>query len=219
MGEYAISRRTGHEIKLGTCETMYYIRYSQKNEVKYDFGKYAYFWRLPFPEEDGIPAGSYETYEPWKNTSRAFLDERYFEMKKKLYDQEPEAGFVQLRSDALGMLVNVSCYHGTRLPESTKDTKFFFNGKRNPLRIAYVKNYPTEMRVVYACAACGKMWSASYNEIAPYIMDDEMRDRLYDLCTEYWNEHNSGLCPYVRLSSEECAELIERDLNGRSDAE
>jgi ferredoxin hydrogenase len=37
MGEYAKRKSDGLEVKIGTCASMYYLRYEQRNEVNYDF--------------------------------------------------------------------------------------------------------------------------------------------------------------------------------------
>ena len=61
MGEYARRVQDGQEVKIGTCETLYYLRYDQRNQVNYDFGDEKWFWRIPTPEEDGCWPGEFET--------------------------------------------------------------------------------------------------------------------------------------------------------------
>ena len=65
MGEYAIRKRDGEEVKIGTCEDMYYIRYEDRFKVEpasnsLDCGKELnLFWRLPYPSEDHMNIGEY----------------------------------------------------------------------------------------------------------------------------------------------------------------
>lgn len=61
MGEYARRVQDGQEVKIGTCETLYYLRYDQRKQVDYNFGKEKWFWRIPTPKEDGILPGDFET--------------------------------------------------------------------------------------------------------------------------------------------------------------
>ena len=68
MGEYAIRKSDNQEIKIGTCEYMYYIRYEDRNKVSplpnnTDCSKELnLIWRLPFPSEDHIQIGNYEPF-------------------------------------------------------------------------------------------------------------------------------------------------------------
>ena len=58
MGEYA--KHKGEEIKIGTCENMYYLRFDQRHKVKALPGNvdpngadaYALRFRFPWPNED-----------------------------------------------------------------------------------------------------------------------------------------------------------------------
>ena len=65
MGEYA--RHKGEEIKIGTCEDMYYLRYDQRALVEPLAGscdpvRYAGVlrFRFPFPDEDHVAPGGEE---------------------------------------------------------------------------------------------------------------------------------------------------------------
>lgn len=60
MGEYATFR--GEEIKIGTCEDMYYLRADQRHLIQgYAFDGTERF-RFPWPDEDGQDPGSFERY-------------------------------------------------------------------------------------------------------------------------------------------------------------
>ena len=73
MGEYI--KLNGKEIKLGTCENLYYVRLDDLKNGKgekedgnlslsgYLDPKNGFRYRFPFPEEDGTQPGSYEPYE------------------------------------------------------------------------------------------------------------------------------------------------------------
>jgi hypothetical protein len=66
MGEYATNRK-GNQIKIGTCESMYWLRWSQRDQVKPDAHSLnpadvadRLRFRFPWPDEDGIEAGEFE---------------------------------------------------------------------------------------------------------------------------------------------------------------
>lgn len=62
MGEYARRKYDEVDIKVGTCESMYYLRYTQRNDVVFrsPCPIDALWFRLPRPEENGILAGDFE---------------------------------------------------------------------------------------------------------------------------------------------------------------
>ncbi len=80
MGEYI--RIDGEELKLGTCEDLYYVTYDQARELltravqvpgnlpprEYLDPKHQWRYRFPFPEEDGRAAGSFDDF----NKGRVF---------------------------------------------------------------------------------------------------------------------------------------------------
>src|SRR6266545_1319217 len=68
MGEYETVG--GHEVKLGTCEDFYYLRWDQRLAPADVEGRdaFRYFtpdvlevvrFRFPWPDEDGTPAGGF----------------------------------------------------------------------------------------------------------------------------------------------------------------
>ena len=62
MGEYAIRKSDRESIKIGTCEDMYYLRYEDQDKVIPDeCSDFGYRWRIPFPDEDHILPGDYDS--------------------------------------------------------------------------------------------------------------------------------------------------------------
>lgn len=69
MGEYA--KYAGREIKIGTCEDMYYLRASQRGAVERLPGSvnvnsdevYGVRFRFPWPDEDTIEPGAFKDYD------------------------------------------------------------------------------------------------------------------------------------------------------------
>jgi len=188
MGEYALRKSDNMEIKIGTCESMYYIRWDDRDRVRALPNSLdpsdcsGLFWRLPFPDEDNILPGDYKEYNRglrlWKYEDKPehlhrapycedFMDE----------ETADHPGTIQL-SHKNGLLLNVKCYHGHKLPDGGQDVKPFFNGKSWSLELAHVKNMDGKLYPVVHCRWCGKMWRYDWKDILPYVQDEEMKKRL-----------------------------------------
>jgi hypothetical protein len=68
MGEYA--RYKGQSIKIGTCESMYYLRWDQVGDVHAESNsvdpmshRFSLRFRFPFPDEDGTRPGDFDPYD------------------------------------------------------------------------------------------------------------------------------------------------------------
>src|SRR3972149_6581787 len=109
MGEYAIRKSDKQEIKIGTCENMYYLRYEDCDKVKPLPGSEIGFrFRLPFPDEDEVLPGKYEKYN---RGERLFKETD--QDAEQLEIQGDDTGIIQL-SHPCGLLINVPCHHGRK---------------------------------------------------------------------------------------------------------
>lgn len=69
MGENATRKSDGERIKIGTCESMYYLRFDQRDDVSYSWPALSddpdkldpFMYRFPDPREDGTLPGEYES--------------------------------------------------------------------------------------------------------------------------------------------------------------
>jgi hypothetical protein len=113
MGEYATRKSDGAGIKIGTCESMYYMRADQLGLVTdYDFESclYGIRFRFPFPDEDGTEPGG----ENFNDFDRAVTVPGF-----RLDDPDWEHYTVQFKA-ANGYLMSIPC------PEGLKDDEFAF---------------------------------------------------------------------------------------------
>jgi hypothetical protein len=188
MGEYAIRKSDGQEIKIGTCENMYYLRYSDRDKVKPknennldpndDKIISELRFRLPFPDEDHIKPGD---YEPFRRE------------EVLLYDYEPKntnAGLMQL-STKYGLLMNVPCYHGEKLPDNYGDIKVFWNGKAPAYALKWLKFIDGIPYGVYGCIQCSEEWRSPLKDLIPFIggCNSALRNRLIEwYCPELFNQ-------------------------------
>lgn len=71
MGEYAIRKSDNQEVKIGTLESMYYLRFEDRDKVRFKPGNVNMAnpeqvsgsrFRLPFPDEDDILPGDYKDH-------------------------------------------------------------------------------------------------------------------------------------------------------------
>ena len=183
----AIRIADGKEIKIGTCNEMFYCRYDQWNQIHYDYMQNGLLWRIPLPEKDDIKPGDFQyplirtDYKPW----HVIIDESKLELEdKSLMMRNP--GSLQMVEKHMGLIASVKCYHGLKLPDSSEEARFFWNGKSSPLYLSFLENGKDQMFVCVSCRCCRKTWGFSFNEIAPAIRSLWMKLRLWHICTEYW---------------------------------
>lgn len=184
MGEYAIRKSDGAEIKIGTCEDMYYLRFSDRHLVSALPGSVdvndpemagLLRYRLPFPDEDNEKPGDYHKHgysrglRLWRKVGDSCEDFKY--------DEVSEPGNIQLKHEC-GLLLNVPCYHGAKLPDIPGA---FWNGKSWFLELAQLRAVYQggELRVfpVVHCRFCRGVWRHDWSEVWEYLQTD-MRERL-----------------------------------------
>ena len=178
MGEYA--KYNGHEIKIGTCERMYYLRYEDRGKVAPLHGNVnpaietGLFFRLPYSDEDNVRPGGYDNYNRGYRMYKK--DEKYaVDYTDESLAENP--GTIQL-SHQSGLLLNVPCYHGIKLPEVTDGMKAFWNGKSWSIELVHLYvNDKREVLPVIHCRHCLKMWYCTWDEIIDYI-HGTMKKRL-----------------------------------------
>ena len=193
MGEYAKRISDGQKIKIGTCEMMYYSRWSQRKDFVYGYPMNNCCWRLPLPSEDGIQVGDYDSHRSWADDCDTLL-------KPDANMELSPSGIVQAKTDS-GILVNIKCPHGGDLPELPEDSpvKLFYNGmlSRNILvRVSGVVNAEDEMRIDFTCKACGSSWWCGWEEAKQYMQENELTKRLFFMCVEYWWELHKTVPDY-----------------------
>ncbi len=181
MGEFARRKDDNVSVKIGTCEEMYYLRFEDRHNVTPEPNSAdpvaecgLLRFRLPFPDEDGTPIGEYKDYsrglrlcrkgtfgcEDWKDDAAA-----------------DDPGTVQLRHEC-GLLVNVACHHGLRLPDVGKSSAFW-NGKTHSFELASLRPVGSGLLVypVVRCRHCGQAWRYEWADVWDFI-PREMQARL-----------------------------------------
>ncbi len=199
MGEYAKRKSDGADIKIGTCEDMYYLRYEDRHKVWPQANSLdpvteacELRFRLPFPDEDSVLPGEYEQYARgerlWKSwcyrcnalASDACKSDHNHQTGCPSFEDESAAddpGVIQLRHDS-GLLVNVPCYHGVKLPEVAKPVQIFWNGKSWHLELQQLRPTPAGVKPIVGCRFCGHKWRYDWSDVWDYIQDAKLRAAL-----------------------------------------
>jgi hypothetical protein len=168
MGEYAYRVEDGEEVKIGTCENMYYIRYEDrfrvtKAEHSLDCSSELNLrWRLPFPDEDHIKIGEYWDYER----------------------SSPLFGYIPEDANDLGLrpydfkINHDKCYHSYKtLPiglvkSNVIECKDYF------FELAFIKNTEEGLKAIIRCCGCREMWKVDIKDILPYVYDLKFKKKL-----------------------------------------
>lgn len=189
MGEYAIRKSDRTEIKIGTCQSMYFLRWEQRTSV--DPAKNSLdpsrtpnlWWRLPVPEEDQILPGDYSA--GWACATLIDYSDDTGERVEYAPTGDPGAGVLHVHHREAGILVTMPCHHGDRLPDMGK-SRAAFNG-RPPLwyELCGVKNHKEtdgsiSLLPLVRCRICGHMFRDSWAGVLPHILDETLRERLTD---------------------------------------
>ena len=198
MGKYAKLKTTSEEIKIGTCENMYYLRFEDRHKVIYDSSFTGYRFRLPFVDEDKIDIGNYHDYDRGIDLIPTYDEETesysYFDDIYKEQYQEHK-GLIQLKHENSGLMINASCYHGYKLPDNndSKDLKAFFNGASSSnFELSQVKihlNEETKVKElipIVRCKHCKMPFRADWASVLLHIRQHTKEDKeFYNRLCEY----------------------------------
>lgn len=177
MGEYAIRKVDGMEVKIGTCTDMYYLRYEDRRLVYKIPGNVDprvdtnLTWRLPFPEEDHIAIGMYPPgFKGFPLVG--------FSSPETVND----VGYTILTNatpSKAGISIRVPCYHGERLPDIEGGKVFWSGSNSKAYELIAVKNDATlGLRPIVECSHCSNRWAATWDAVLPYITDETLLKRL-----------------------------------------
>lgn len=184
MGEYAKRKTDGADIKIGTCQWMYFVRWTDRLKITRLPGSLDpatcpnLYWRLPVADEDGILPGDYQGKQPAVRLLPSDDQQIY---------TTPETvgpGSFQMYHDGVGLLLNVRCYHGAKLPADSEDIRAHFNGKDPYVyELCGIKNHEhddgtQQLLPLVRCRHCGEMFRDSWANVLPFIRDQSLRDRL-----------------------------------------
>ena len=152
MGEFA---QFGHErIKIGTCENMYYLRFSQRSMVSALPGNVnvnsedalQIRFRFPWPDEDDVQPGAFKDYD----RSVVVPD-----MKAPAGVEHHTIQFSAAQQQ--GYLVSLPCPEGPDIEPT--GLRVHRNGFAGPVRLVQQKLLADGRLVpVCKCSGCGSLW-------------------------------------------------------------
>jgi hypothetical protein len=161
MGEYA-RRLDGQRVKIGTCESMYYLRFDQRSQVRHESGNvdpngqdmYELRFRFPWPEEDHEAPGDFSQW-PYEKTQAVHGAVPFPEFEHYPVQFTASAGYCmsipcpESLPGATGSSSDRMDFHGA---------KIFRNGFPGRLGIAYQKPLRDgTLCLVVRCGGCGAM--------------------------------------------------------------
>lgn len=156
MGEYA--NLNGERVKIGTCESMYYLRADQAHLVEAVQGSVdplrdrdGLRFRFPFPDEDHLEPGTFDDFDRGVRIPDYQLPVEYGDQHHS----------VQFTSSA-GYVLSIPCPEqfgqpgmGVELPNGLRVGRNGFNGHPEVRAQKWVDG---RLVLVVACGACGAMW-------------------------------------------------------------
>jgi len=196
MGEYGLFQ--GQRIKLGTDTDLHSLRFEDRLRVRAlpgnldpDRDAHNCQFRPPFPEEDHQSPGNYSG----KGHQLLYL----YDTKGYYHYYSPNSleppGRVQAHTEH-GLLLNITCHHGTKLPSSTEDIRIAWNGRSPHLALESLRcrRHPTKhgaltLTPVITCLACHETWYMTWDELLPYV-HGLLKERL--TCYAQWDGYGAG---------------------------
>jgi len=166
MDIYAIRKSDGKEVRIGTGENLYQIRWEDRLHVspRPEGGN---LWRLPYNDEDHVAPGDYE------QRIRDYVLKDFIIKDAELY-----VGNCQLYHKS-GLTIGVICYHGIKLPERVGDyLPTWFNKEPWDFALSAVKNTENGIKGVVRCRWCRKLWIVDIHDILPFIPELDFKTRL-----------------------------------------
>ncbi len=156
MGEYAritTGPSAGQEVKIGTCEEMYYVRHDQRHAVAYQFDAGDRF-RFPFPDEDELEPGAFDNHDRgWPIPEWRIPDE-----------WADGHGSVQFTSTA-GYVLSIPCPESVRNSDAgtarINGITVHRNGFNGGPRIVQQREHEEQLVTIVQCGACGHKWRLS----------------------------------------------------------
>jgi hypothetical protein len=170
MSEYAVYE--DKLVKLATGSYFHYIRYEDRLKVKPQIDninctkKLNLYWRLPYPDEDNIKIGEYQ------DPNRVYPLHGF-----AVEGSDRHAGMLQLYHES-GLIINVVCHHGIKLPKGSREMQAFWNRKAPFYALCAVKNTPAGLKAVVKCQFCGRAWKTGIDNVLQFIYDKELKRRL-----------------------------------------
>ncbi len=149
MGEYATYK--GQQIKIDTCESMYYLRAEQAHQVKPERGSVNPVtqaehirFRFPFPQEDGIEPGAFANFDYGLGVSGVDVPEGVEHYTLQFTRNYPSSG---------GILLSTPCPFSAAGKAS--GLKFTLNGFSGQVVIKQQKLVGGKLVLVCECGGCG----------------------------------------------------------------
>jgi len=165
MGEYANLVGSGGEIKIGTCENMYYLRYDQRRQIWPIRGSLnpadpetqrEIRFRFPWPDEDNNAPGDFD--DPMRKLR-----------VNVTHPPEVEHSTIQFVARAEGYLVSLPCPEG---PDA--ETRVNRNGFAGPAFLTQQRVWEGRLVGVLQCT-CGIAYRLPTLDDAQPVIDDIRR--------------------------------------------
>lgn len=184
MGEYAKYR--GESIKIGTCESMYYLRADQRHLISgYDFDE-SLRYRFPFPDEDHLEPGIFDDHDRGVRIPGYAIPSDY-----------EGHGSVQFTSSA-GYVLSIPCPEQFDTPGlgpvDVGGVNVHRNGFHGHAVVKQQRQIDGQLLTVISCGACGSAWRLPDLESAMPIVDafrDEADRQEYRRDLNGWGNANS----------------------------
>jgi hypothetical protein len=169
MGEYAIRKSDKAEIKIGTCEQMYYLRADQVGLILPLSGSVnparirdaeSIRFRFPFPQEDNIKPGDFDNFDYGLGLYGVEPPEDIDHHSLQFTRNYPQSG---------GVLLSIPCPRSKEGKE--KPMGVSYNGYAGPVHIHSQRLVNCQLVLILRCGDCGALYRVPTLEECQPVLD------------------------------------------------
>lgn len=166
MGEYG-HVIAGGNVKLGTCENMYYLRADQRSSISgYEFALDVQRFRFPFPDEDTIAPGCFDDFDRSLRIPGDWSPPADFDHDGSVQFSAPPGYLLSLPCPESAAFAEAFPAFAEAFPE----LRMHRNGWDGGYGVIQTALRDGEWRVIVVCRSCGHRWNLP-RELAETVAD------------------------------------------------
>lgn len=173
------------KIKVGNGTDLYALRIEDVNKVgrigdQLDPNEVGLRFRLPYPDEDEVLPGDYIIQKRGLLLQFPNIDSTtgYDYYSPEYLKDDPRNGTMTIHDGKSGLMFDVKCHHGSKLPEGSKEISVEQEYPAGAIQLISVKRTADGVIPIVRCRHCDLLWREDWDNVLPFVEDDRLRQKL-----------------------------------------